>query len=331
MPRLTLWPLPVVCIFLAALYFLAQQHDAFLDPLTLRLQSWTDSEVVPDWAPVPISGSRLNLTLAGNELRYQEAYIVSVSGIPSPVIRLGSLNWHHFIGTMGDGGKWVCGLERATHRSNCVVYSMGVERQSSFEQEILHQSEQCQVYGEPRPPYILPLYTNQKLILRAAGFDFSVSEWGPELRADTAVNSRAHFYPWKIGGADNHDANPKEYSLQGIMKEFGHDFIDIWKIDIEGSEFSALTAVIESFKGQPLPFGQMQIEIHIGYAQDTHTVGAIDKWWTMLEDAGLRPFWTELNLLDVNSLRRGPPVAEWSFINIRGKHALLDDSLPDYP
>lgn len=116
---------------------------------------------------------------------------------------------------------------------------------------------------------------------RQAGFDFSVAEWGPELRADSEVNARAHFFPYKIGAADNHTASPKEYSLQGIMQELGHEFIDIWKvrsspspsasaveavqIDIEGSEFSALKAVIESFEGKPLPFGQMQIEIHIGY------------------------------------------------------------------
>lgn len=62
------------------------------------------------------------------------------------------------------------------------------------------------------------------------GFDYSVSEWGPELRADTEVKSRAHFFPYKIGGADNHTASPKEYTLQGIMKELGHDFIDIWKV-----------------------------------------------------------------------------------------------------
>ncbi|KAJ7868905.1 methyltransferase domain-containing protein [Mycena leptocephala] len=188
------------------------------------------------------------------------------------------------VGTMGDGGKWVCGLERATHHRNCVIYSMGVERQSSFEQEVLRQSPDCQVYG----------------------FDYSVSQWGPELLADTEVNGRAHFFPYKIGAVDNHDVTPKEYSLQGIMKELGHDFIDIWKIDIEGSEFSALAAVIESFKGQPLPFGQMQIEIHL----DIEQVGPFDKWWTMLEDGGLRPFWTELNLLDVNSVRRGPFVGE---------------------
>ncbi|KAJ6542733.1 methyltransferase domain-containing protein [Mycena capillaripes] len=286
----------------------------------------------PQWA------SRLNLTLEGNEVRYQAAVRERKASIekigtaaapyvsfPTPFSAFYTL-WDLFVpafscpfsvyrvapalcSAKGCKGKWVCGLRRATHQPNCVIYSMGVERQSSFEQEVLRQSERCQVYG----------------------FDFSVSEWGPELRADTEVNLRAHFFPWKIGGIDNHDANPKEYSLQGIMKEFGHDFIDIWKIDIEGSEFSALTSVIESFKGKPLPFGQMQVEIHIGYDPEKNTVGAIDEWWTMLEDAGLRPFWTELNLLDVNSLRRGPIVAEWSFINIRGKHALLDDSLPDHP
>jgi hypothetical protein len=61
------------------------------------------------------------------------------------------------------------------------------------------------------------------------GFDF-VSEWGPELRGDNKVNARAHFYPYKIGVVDRHDADPKDYSLPGIMRELGHDFIDIWKV-----------------------------------------------------------------------------------------------------
>jgi hypothetical protein len=63
-----------------------------------------------------------------------------------------------------------------------------------------------------------------------SGFDFSVSEWGPELRGGNKVNARAHFYPYKIGAVDRHDADSKEYSLPGIMRELGHDFIDIWKV-----------------------------------------------------------------------------------------------------
>ncbi|KAJ7717587.1 hypothetical protein B0H16DRAFT_1610835 [Mycena metata] len=153
---------------------------------------------------------------------------------------------------------------------------MGVERQSSFEQAVLHQSERCHVYG----------------------FDFS-------LLADTAVNDRAHFFPYKIGATDDH-ARVAEAVL-----ELGHNFVDIWKIDIEGSEFLTLLAIIDSFNGEPLPFGQMQIEIHVGDTADAkNTIHLFQDWWEKLEDAGLRP---------------------WSFINIRGKHAIIDDSLPEYP
>ncbi|KAJ7926433.1 methyltransferase domain-containing protein [Mycena leptocephala] len=212
------------------------------------------------------------------------------------------------VGTMGDGGgKYVCSLERATQHPNCVVYSMGVETKSSFEQEVLTQSQDCQVYDTFCPSRLI-------LSLRA--------QRGPELCGDNKVNARAHFYPYKIGAVDRHDADPKEYSLPGIMRELGHEFIDIWKIDIEGWEFSALTAIIESFKGKPLPFGQMQIEIHLNYEPDrVATVGAFDKWWTTLEDAGLRRFWTETNFIDVSYFRRDV-CAQWSFINIRGNTRL---------
>ncbi|KAF7375751.1 Methyltranfer-dom domain-containing protein [Mycena sanguinolenta] len=338
----SLWPLPLAFLVLVGLYFVSRQHsslDSFSDSFRRPGHPHSPPPPPPPGSSPPPphphpgapAGSRLNFTLAGNELRYQAAVRERREAIerigenslafPEPNTASYTL-WDLYgpafscpfpvyrVGTMGDGGKWVCGLERATHHPNCVIYSMGVERQSSFEQEVLRQSKDCQVYG----------------------FDFSVSEWGPELRADTEVNDRAHFFPYKIGAEDNHEVNPKQYSLQGIMKELGHDFIDIWKIDIEGSEFAALTAVIESFKGKPLPFGQMQIEIHLNFGPSfVNTIGAFDKWWTMLEDAGLRPFWTELNLLDVNVIRRGPYVGEWSFINIRGRHPLVDDSLPEYP
>ena len=112
---------------------------------------------------------------------------------------------------------------------------MGVERQSSFEQEVLRQSGDCQVYGA----FCLSTYSISERVLEivikinipfTSGFDFSVSQWGPELRGDAQVNSRAHFFPYKIGAVDHHGADPKEYSLQGIMRELGHEFIDIWKV-----------------------------------------------------------------------------------------------------
>ncbi|KAF7307589.1 Methyltranfer-dom domain-containing protein [Mycena indigotica] len=327
MPRIPILLLPITLVVIISLIVLAQQHPHTAEYLDIKSwSSWTEKF----YRNRHEGASRLNLTLAGNELRYQMAVaqrkeimaqlppdtpafadpfaskytlwdlVIPAFSCPFPVYR---------VGNMADGGKYVCGLERATHQDRCIIYSMGVERQSSFEQEILHQSDKCEVHG----------------------FDFSVTKWGPELLNDHEVNNRSHFHQYKITGKDNHNASPKEYSLSGIMKELGHDFIDILKVDIEGSEWRTLYELIASFDGKPLPFGQMQIEIHVGWTPEMKTMKAVEGWWTMLEEAGLRAFWTEVNLGDVNSVRRGPIVAEWSFINIRGNHALLNDRLPDYP
>ncbi|KAF7375768.1 Lactoylglutathione lyase [Mycena sanguinolenta] len=139
----------------------------------------------------------------------------------------------------------------ATNHPNCVIYSMeigGAGQSASsfdFEREVLRLREAAELYF----------------------LDPSVSEW-PELRVDhdTEVSSRAHFLPYKIGAIDIDAAYP---SLQRIMQELGHPFVDILTISINGSALAALTTGIESsFQGQPLPFGQMQIEIHIDSGAD---------------------------------------------------------------
>ncbi|KAI9443448.1 hypothetical protein H4582DRAFT_1924800, partial [Lactarius indigo] len=47
------------------------------------------------------------------------------------------------------------------------------------------------------------------------------------------------------------------------MELNGHTFIDILKIDIEGGEFDALTALLSAraAEGNVLPVGQLQLEI----------------------------------------------------------------------
>jgi|SRR5712671_4500038 len=90
----------------------------------------------------------------------------------------------------------------------------------------------------------------------------------------------------------------------------GHTFIDVLKIDIEGAEFDTLTAFLAANNpkgsGKPrLPVGQMQLELHAwdGYAE----FGFFHDWWAALENAGLRPFWTEPNLVYVNYAEGGKP------------------------
>jgi len=68
------------------------------------------------------------------------------------------------IGTLGDGGKYVCGLERVAKKPKCVVYSVGmyllkwctvppltscagINGESSFEAAILENTSGCEIWG----------------------------------------------------------------------------------------------------------------------------------------------------------------------------------------
>ena len=111
---------------------------------------------------------------------------------------------------MGDGGKWVCGLERIAQQDSCVVYSFGINNESSFEAALLRAAPRCQVWG----------------------YDFSVPNFGPEITEDPDLRSRSHFRSWGLGSADNYGpgANPPFYTLQTLMAMNGHSFIDVLKV-----------------------------------------------------------------------------------------------------
>jgi len=208
------------------------------------------------------------------------------------------------VGVMGDGGKWVCGLDRIAKQDKCVIYSFGINDDSSFESALLKRAPGCEVWG----------------------YDFSVEHWGPQITNDPELRDRAHFHPWALGGSDDHGehTHPKYWTLQSLMSLNGHAFIDILKIDTEGAEFDALTSFVNAHAHGLLPIGQLQLEIH-AHAEHGRSAYFI-KWWESLEAAGLRPFSFEPNLLHVTGRECAKPeVVEYSFINIRGNHALVSD------
>jgi methyltransferase FkbM-like protein len=91
----------------------------------------------------------------------------------------------------------------------------------------------------------------------------------------------------------------------------GHTFIDVLKIDIEGAEFDTLTSFLaanrprDPFAATKLPVGQLQLELHAW--DDYANFAFFHDWWTALERAGLRPFWTEPNLVYVNYAKGAKP------------------------
>lgn len=168
---------------------------------------------------------------------------------------------------------------------------MGVNWDSSFEADLFELTPNCEVWG----------------------YDFSVSDFGPQINNNPEYKARANFFPYKLSSVDNHESNPPEYTLRSLMHKNGHDFIDIFKIDIEGAEFTVLEEFIRPYTvpgGPTLPIGQMQIEIHAWKGEGKFA--KFNEWWEMLEKAGFRPFWTEANLPYVSAFRSLPDLAEVS-------------------
>jgi len=209
------------------------------------------------------------------------------------------------VGIFKDGGKWVCGLrllelQKKQSNKKCVIYSIGVAQESTFEDELLKRTD-CEIWA----------------------FDGSINE----VTGDVKNNPRLHFNKIFVGNEDKLDEDQNVWkTLKTIMKENGHDWIDILKIDIEGYEFEVLDHFMAEDK--VLPFGQLQLEIHLD--RNTQLGGRIPfkdylEWWQRLEKHQLRPFWSELNLVAVMVGHTDYTYAEYSFINLAGDHLLLHD------
>ncbi|KAF8939589.1 methyltransferase domain-containing protein [Dissophora ornata] len=193
------------------------------------------------------------------------------------------------VGPLSDGGKWICGMSlyEEQPRAKCVIYSFGVNYETRFEGEMLDRTD-CEIFA----------------------YDASVAAMGPE-----AQGPRAHFKPYFIGKENHVDAEGKEWkTLKTLMKENGHDWIDILKVDIEGSEYQTFDAIMDDF-GDVLPFSQLQMELHV--REDMVSFTDFLHWWERLESKGIYPWWTELNLNPIYSGQRAW-ASEYCFLNTRG-------------
>ncbi|KAK2040417.1 hypothetical protein LZ31DRAFT_604177 [Colletotrichum somersetense] len=205
------------------------------------------------------------------------------------------------IGRMGDGGKWVCGMSRYVDYPKdreCVIYSFGVRDESSFEQEMLERTP-CVVWA----------------------YDFSVVDFGEQLAPSN--RDRAHFSQVGIAGTTDTTKTPPFYSIGDLMKLNGHEYIDILKMDIEFAEFAALDGMHRDFPvSGELPVGQLMVELHT--LEDMTSKKLLD-WWERLESRGLRPTWTEPNMLAVtNNVRNKDPVmAEYTMVNVHDSRNIL--------
>lgn len=75
---------------------------------------------------------------------------------------------------------------------------------------------------------------------------------------------------------------------------------------IETFEFAVMEDILKNYQDKPLPFGQLLIEIHAYEDRFPNSMKLVN-WFSALENAGLRPFMFEPNLVYANYNRNRPP------------------------
>ena len=130
-----------------------------------------------------------------------------------------------------DGHKYSCGIMHI--KTDPIVYSFGSNRQQDFEFAVLHQRPDARIWTHDILPGNLPL---------------------PEKRI-SAINYTATA----LGPSSANNGEVKYKLIHDFMKERGHTYIDILKIDIEGGEFPWIAnEPLETFTR----IGQLLIEVH---------------------------------------------------------------------
>lgn len=174
-----------------------------------------------------------------------------------------------------DGWKYTCGLRKI--KSPCIVYSLGSNGNLAFEKDIFRVNKNCEIYIFDKENY-------------------EYSSW-----LTPSQQKMVHFEKAFISNEENLTSDPPIYNLFTIMKKYGHNHIDVLKMDIDGSEFGVLN--------DPLPsIGQLQVEIHLDKKFITGSPKqTFEKTITNLEKHNLRLFHKEANYW-------GQSCMEFSFI-----------------
>lgn len=171
------------------------------------------------------------------------------------------------MGRFGDGGKWVCAVDTLLHRPGCVVYSFGSNGETSFEETILERTP-CQVFTFD------PTLNEAKLA---------------KVMAVPRLNFSATGLATVDGEASFAGARRPVRTLRTIMKELGHDWIDVLKVDIETHEWRIFNDFSDDPRG--IPATQLLTEFHFNMGAPMPCIDTM----VGLQNNGMRVFHVEEN------------------------------------
>jgi hypothetical protein len=192
------------------------------------------------------------------------------------------------VGSITDGGKHLVNPRHLYEERPCLVYSVGSNDESSFEQSLLQVTNHaCEIHTfdptlDPRrKQHMLQVATKHGFFFHDAGF---------------ARKS--------MGKYDN---------LQGFMKQFNHvnRTIDILKVDCEGCEFEFFPEVVNSIKRKEFEIGILNVELHLMRSRSTED--EVHQFFEMMDSIDMRLYNKDPNVIGC----MGVHCSEFSWISAK--------------
>lgn len=207
------------------------------------------------------------------------------------------------VGTVGDGGKWLCNLDEILGhhtRRPCVVYSFGSAGDSSFEAALVLEYG-CIVHTfDPTPG----TKVTSDFATWPGNMCFYPAGLGPVPGGGTVTSGELSL-TLRLGGVE-----VAIFSLLDVVRALNDSQIDILKVDIEGSEWGALPWALEQPEFSNLGIAIITVEMHLGVYGAGAGVPEVQEMFAAMALRGYFPFSREANL------RCGPICMEYSFVHI---------------
>ena len=156
------------------------------------------------------------------------------------------------------GGWW---YNAALLRSDSIVYSFGLGEDTSWDEAILKLG--VDVHGfDPTPK--ASEYVSKRMELKMQRGTFHYTQQGLSTSKGSVLFTKPANPDFVSMREGNHAGLGDTISvsvntLQNFMKENGHKYLDILKLDIEGSEYAVLSSLLLA---KYLPFTQLLVEFH---------------------------------------------------------------------
>jgi FkbM family methyltransferase len=154
-----------------------------------------------------------------------------------------------------DYGGWV--VKAGSINSNSIIYSVGIGNDITFDLSVISKYG-TKIFAFDPTPEVKDWLGAQQLPGQFVYSDVALSDTDGHMRFYKPENPNYISHSFAEINSRNEYVDVPAKRLTTIMKELGHDHIDILKIDIEGAEYPVLKDILQS----GIKIGQILVEYH---------------------------------------------------------------------